>query len=250
MRYSGKVKDIGKDTGLYEDYLRGLNDGEVNSKLNSFEGTRTEYPEFVYKLYVGHYYPDMTEAAGEAVPTLRNYYYRQTLKTDGRYLCLFGDLMIASFKSYNGNSLSFGGTYKAGNNLSAGGDAEAVDGFMKRCFYDGSSMRFLIELMGSITVIAIGELIAVAVMLLGFAVCRLKKRGACLKFADSARIVGSYVHVAALISAVITLCLSFAFGGTAVSLIAYLSFAAILIVRTAVLLLRDKPEGESGEQQN
>ena len=244
VRYTGKIKNVYENTGSYEAFLKGLNDEEVNSQLQSFAGNRNEYQKFVYTLYVKNFYPDMTAATGEVVPTLRTYYYRQTLETDGKYLCLFGDIMVASFKTYNGNEVSFGGTYKAGNNLADGGSSKAVGVFIKNCFYDGASMMFLVELMGSISVIAVGELLAVAVMLLGFAVCKARKSGACLKFADSARIVGSYVHVAALISAVATLCLSFAFGGIAVSVIAYVSFALILIVRTAVLLLREKKSPE------
>ena len=249
VRYSGKIKDVEKDAALYKAYLEGLDDEEIDSQLKEAEG-KEDYAKTVYSLYVKEYYPDMPDATGEAVPTLRNYYYRQTFGTDGKYLCLFGDMIIASFVSYNGNRVSFGGMYKAGNNLTDGGNPDAVDEFIKHCFYDGASTMFVIELMGSITVIAIGELTVVVVMLLAFAVCRIKKRGACLKFADSARIVGSYVHVAALISAVLTLCLSFAFSGVAVSVIAYVSFALILIVRTAVLLIRDKqlPEGQSENQ--
>lgn len=249
VRYSGEIKNIYEDTGIYQEYLQGLNDEEVNKQLQSFEGTGNEYPEFVYRLWVQHYYPDMSAATGEAVPTLRTYYYRQTLETDGRYLCLFGDMIIASFTSYNGNKVTFGGTYKAGNTL-GGGTPEAVDTFIKNCFYDSASTLFVFDLLNCVVIIAVSELIVVAVMLLAFAACRLTKRGACFKFADSARIIGSYVHVAALISAVITLCLSFAFGGSAVQIIAYVSFAVILAVRTAVLLLRDKrmPEQESEEE--
>ena len=68
----------------------------------------------------------------------------------------------------------------------------------------------------------------------------MRKKGAYMKFADSARIVASYAHVAALIAAVVTLCLSFAFA--AASIIAYLSFAIILIIRTVVLIIRDRAE--------
>ena len=246
MRYSGKIKNY--YDAFYEEYLRGLNDEDVNTQLRSFEGTRKDYPKFVYEIYVKKYYPDMLAATGEAIPTLRTYYYRQTLETDGNYLCLFGDMIIASFTSYNGNEVTFGGTYKVGNNL-VGGNTKSIDGFIKNCFYDATSTLFVFDLMNGIAVIAVSELIVVAVMLLGFVACRLRKRGACLKFADSARIVGSFAHIAALLSAVITLCLSFAFGGNAVPIIAYVSFAVILIVRTAVLLMREKPIQEPEDEE-
>lgn len=199
------------------------------------EGT-DNYKRGVYALYVQSYYPDMSSAAGEAVPTLRNYYYLQTLKTDGKYLCLFGDMIVGSF-SAGGNKISYGGMYKQGNALDG---RDSVDEFIKGTFYDASSATFILGLVNGVSVIAFTELITVGVMLLGFAVCKLRKKGACQKFADSARIVASYAHVAALIAAVVTLCLSFAFA--AASLIAYLSFATILIIRTVVLIIRDRAE--------
>ncbi|MDE6373364.1 MAG: hypothetical protein K2L72_02600 [Clostridia bacterium] len=218
VRYSGKIKVVTEDEAdAYREYLVALNDEEINSKLEDAEGGE-DYAESVYALYVQNYYPDMRAATGETVPTLRTYYYRRTLETDGRYLCLFGDMIIASFTSYNGNRVTFGGTYKSGNDL-AGGNQKAVDGFIKNCFYDSASTLFVFDLLNSVTVIAVSELIAVAVMLLGFAACKLMKRGACLKFADSARIVASYVHIAALISAVVTLCLYFCLGGNAITII-------------------------------
>ncbi len=234
VRYTGRVKEI-TDVEGYLQYLKGLNSEEINNKLKELEGT-DNYKRGVYALYVQSYYPDMSSAAGEAVPTLRNYYYLQTLKTDGKYLCLFGDMIVGSF-SAGGNKISYGGMYKQGNALDG---RDSVDEFIKGTFYDASSATFILGLVNGVSVIAFTELITVGVMLLGFAVCKLRKKGACRKFADSARIVASYAHVAALIAAVVTLCLSFAFA--AASIIAYLSFAIILIIRTVVLIIRDRAE--------
>ncbi len=244
VRYTGKIKRITADVAdACAAYLKGLNDGDISSKLTEIEGAE-KYAENVYALYVQTYYPDIVKVTGETVPTLRNYYYLQTLKTEGKYMCLFGDMFVASFDTYNRNTVTFGGLYKSGNSLTDGSDARSVDSFIKNAFYGSASFTFLLDLLNGISVIAFTELITVAAMLLGFAVCRLRNKGACLKFADSARIVASYAHMAALLSAVATLLLSFAFGGIAVSIIAYVCFATLLTVRTLVLIFREKQQEE------
>lgn len=249
VRYTGRIKSITEEVAAScAEYLQELNDEDINSALSDLEKSEN-YAESVYRLYVRAYYPDMINITGEEVPTLRNYYYMQTLKTDGKYLCLFGDMVVASFKTYNGNAVSFGGLYKQGNDIAVGAGHETIDGFIKTTFYGASSMTFLLDLMNSIYLIIFIVLILVSVMLFGFVVCKLRKKGSCLKFSDSAKIVASYAHVSALISAVITLCLSFAYGGKAVLMTAYISFAVILVIRTSVLLLREKFVSPKEEQQ-
>lgn len=248
VRYTGKIKNINsEDVSGYIAYLNGLNDEKINSQLNDIEENDADA---VYRLYVQTYYPKLQSLTGEAVPTLRTYYYLQTLKTDGKYMCLFGDMMVVSFRTDTGATVSNGGTYKEGNGLEDGSNPSSVDSFIKNTFYDGASTALLVDLLNCIPVLALTELIILSAMLLSFAVCRLRKRGIGLKFADSARLTASYAHTGALLSALVTLCLSFLINGTAVSITAYVSFAVIMVIRTLILLLREKEQPVSSEEEN
>ena len=93
-------------------------------------------------------------------------------------------------------------------------------------------------------VIAIVELIIVAVMILTFAVCRLKKLEVGYVFGKSVKLVASYAHTAALLTFLTVFCLGFLVRGTALTVAAYVIFAFITLVRTAVLLVREAKHGE------
>ena len=260
VRYTGEQKIItDADAAGYADYISASGDDEAKEELKKLQDKRgeltaQEYNDGVYELYVKSYYPDVYLVTGENVPTLRTYYYRLTLKSGGKYLCLFGDMVIASFESYGGGALTFGGYYKDGNNLFANGTAEggsgAVDKFFKALYYDGLSMLFLMELLNSITVIVFAELIIVGCMLVCYGICKFKKIKLCDTLGKSAKLVASYAHVGALLAAVAAFCLGFVLKGTAVTAVTFGVFALILLVRTVILLLREaKAQPNSAEPE-
>ncbi len=253
VRYTGKQKQISDyDVGVYKQYIATVKDEDISAQLKEIEDKKAQlsaedYNNSVYELYLKAYYPDLYRATGESVPTLRGYYYGLTLKSQGKYFCLFGDMVTASFKSYSAGVITFGGLYKDGNGLTTNGattGAAVIDKFVKGTYYGSLPMLFLMDLLSVISVIVVTELVIVGGMLLCFALSKLKKNGLCNTFGKCAKLVASYTHIAALIAAVVALCLGFAFTGTAVALIAYIAFAVILVVRTCVFMLRGKNQAE------
>lgn len=253
VRYTGKQKQItDSDAGVYKAYLATVKDEKISAQFKEIEDKKAQlsaedYNNSVYELYLNAYYPDLYSVTGESVPTLRGYYYGLTLKSQGKYFCLFGDMVTASFKSYSSGVITFGGLYKDGNGLIVDGGADsgaAIDKFVKSIYSGSLPMLFLMDLLSAITVIVVTELVIVGGMLLCFALCKLKKNKICNTFGKCAKLVASYTHIAAFIAAVVALCLGFAFTGTAVALIAYITFAVILVVRTCVFMLRGKNQVE------
>lgn len=248
VEYTQDEKQVTEEeAAAYSEYLKKLDDGNVKSQYEALEEKKGEtsaddYRKSLYVLYITSYYPEMYSVTGESAPSLRNYYYRLTTQAEGRYFCLFGDMMAASYRSYNSNTVVFGGVYKQGNTLNTadlGGEQarQAVDKFVKNLYYDGLSTLFLFDLTNSLSLIAIVEFIIVGVMLLCFALGKLRNSDFCLTFAVSVKIVGSYSHMAALIAALAAFSIGFIFSGSAVEIAAYALFGGILVIRTIILVL-------------
>lgn len=250
IEYSGRQKNItDDDVRVYREFLSTVNDNGIQNEYKSLNESSDGMPQSelngkIYALYIKAYYPQMYNTAGEQTPTLRGYYIRRSLESDGKYVCLFGDMSVVSFKSYCNNTVAYGGIYKDGNNIDFSGGKQSPFGFFKRLYYDGASTLLIVELLDCFLVIAIVELIIVAVMILTFAVCRLKKLEVGYVFGKSVKLVASYAHTAALLTFLTVFCLGFLVRGTALTVAAYVIFAFITLVRTAVLLVREAKHGE------
>jgi len=248
VRYSGVQKIVTEqDVEAYQTYLSGVNDNDIREKYKSLQNSvgtleKTDYANQLYALYVRAYYPNVSDVTGEQVPTLYGYYYQAAIKSNGKYLCLFKDTSVVSFYS-RGNTVSFGGIYKEGNDFSANGTRSCHE-FVKSLYKDSVSTLFLVELMDCVLLIAIVELIIVAVMLVTFIISRVKKIELFYTFGKSVKLVASYSHVAALLAAVFTVIMGFVVSGRVLSIIAYASFAVTLAVRTVVLLIKENKTGE------
>ena len=250
IEYSGRQKIItDTDVQSYREFLSTVNDNGIQNEYKSLNESANGMPQCelngkIYALYVKAYYPQMYNAAGEQTPTLRGYYIRRSLESDGKYVCLFKDMSVVSFKSYCNNTVAYGGIYKDGNNIDFSSGKQSPFGFFKRLYYDGASTLLIVELLDCFLVIAIVELIIVAVIILTFAVCRLKKLEAGYVFGKSVKLVASYAHTAALLTFLAIFCLGFLIRGTALTVSAYVIFALIMLARTAVLLIKEAKYGE------
>lgn len=250
IEYSGRQKNItDADVQAYREFLSNVADNSVKDEykalIESADGMpKSELNGKIYALYTKAYYPQMYNAAGEQTPTLRGYYIRRSLESDGKYVCLFGDMSVVSFKSYCNNTVAYGGIYKDGNKIDFSSGTQSPFGFFKRLYYDGASTLLVVELLDCFLVIAIVELIIVAVMILTFAVCRLKKLEAGYVFGKSVKLVSSYAHTAALLTFFAVFCLGFLIRGIALTVAAYVIFAVIMLARTAALLVREAKYGE------
>jgi len=248
VKYSGVQKVITEnDVETYKTYLLGVNDSDIREQYKSLQNsvgnmTKADYENKLYALYVRAYYPNMSAVVGEQIPTLYGYYYQAAAKSDGKYLCLFQDTAVASFKS-RGNTISFGGIYKEGNGFSVNGNRNC-DEFIKSLYKDSVPTLFLVELMDCVLLIAIAELIIVAVMLTAFVICKVKKIELFYTFGKSVKLVASYSHAAALLGALFTIIMGFVVSGQILRIVAYVSFAVTLVIRTVILLIKENKTGE------
>ena len=244
--YSAAEKIISsEDAREYISYLETIEDARDELKAvidGKNDLTQEQYFNALYELYIKHYYPDMYASTGENAPTLRNYYYMQTLNAERGYFCLFGDMITASFKSTAGKTVNFGCRYADGVSLFAS-DAAAergeLDGFIKNLYYKSLSVVLLVEALNCLSVILFTELIIVAFMLICRYLCKWKNVTAGATFANSAKLVSSFTQTGALLCAVVTALAGFVVGARFVAFAAYISYALILGVRLAVFVANE-----------
>lgn len=234
-RYSGELKTItDKDVAEYETYLQASTAFEEFEKLKEKNDGSGGYTKELYKLYVKTYYPDMKSLVGEDVPTLKKYYY-DLIDGKPKYLCVFGDMIIGSFKNDLGKSDSFGCVYTDG--VEVGGTKSALDGFIKDIYYANLSTLLFFEILNCLLTLLFTVLIIVAAMLICRLVCKLKNIGIGSTFSSCIKAVGSCVHVAALAAAIFAAIFGFFRGGTILTAFALGSFAAIIAVRMTVFYI-------------
>lgn len=261
VEHSGKIKTVDDESAQeYREYLLTVKAAESDLK-EADESKATVSPEqynnALYELYVSYYYPDMNSASGENVPTLRGYYYyNYILPSNGKYLCIFGDMITGSFVTGTGKHVDFGMSYGKDGLEFADGDTRSqkektVDEFLKNGYYDGLTALFFSDFMMSFITLLLTEFTIVAVMVLCRLVCRGLRIELGSSFADSAKIVGSYAHWPALIAAAAAIVTSVFASGAAVVVAAALTYLAVLAARTAPLLVnqykisrRKEAEGE------
>lgn len=247
VEYSGRAKEPKESDAVgYIEYLKTVDAAQKElGALEDKKGTASskEYLNELYSLYIKYYYPDMERVTGEVAPTLRNYYYAFAAKSDGKYLCVFGDMFTASFVSNVGKKAALGFGYDkglaVGPEKSRAQNKAAVDEFIKDGYYGGIGALVFADYMSNILVILLSELVIVSVILLCWLFCRRCDIRSMSAFADSAKVVCSYAHVSALFATVVAALSGFLVGGFLVAVVGALVFFGIIAARTAVLLARE-----------
>lgn len=263
VEYGGRAKTFTAEQT--DEYLAFLRDTEAAKKeLDEIEENKDaasvdSYRDSVWALYVKYYYPDMFAATGEDVPTLGGYYYGFVTGSD-KYLCIFGDMTTVAFVTGAGKRIAIGFAYDGDTAVVADGAASRAareretDEFFKKGYYGGMQSRVFADFTDQILTIVLAELTVALVVLLCWAVCKRLDVSMYRTFSDSAKAVGSYAHIAALISAVVALLFGFLLSGMMVAIVGMLVFFAVLVARTAVLVVRryktekreeeDAPDGD------
>lgn len=260
VEYSGNVKTV--DDRLAEScrqYL--LTVSAASSELKELEESKASvspdrYRDSMYELYVSYYYPDMRAASGEDVPTLRGYYYYNYIyPSDGKYLCIFGDMVTGSFVTGTGKRVDFGMSYGKDGLEFNDGESRAqkeskVDDFIKNGYYDGLTALFFSDFMMSFLTLLLTEMTIALTMGMCWLICRSCKIEIGGAFADSARIIGSYAHWPALFAGAIAAATGFFVDGAAVIIVSAVAYFVIIAVRTAPFLVRQYKISRRNEEES
>ena len=222
-------------TAVHEAYLtekKSESFAELQKKQT--ELSREEYQRQVYNLFIKEYYTDFP--SDQSAPLLRNYY--QTYVKDGaeKYLFIFDDSCVGAFETKGGMKVSFYGFYKNfadGTNFST---AENADGFIKNSFGATAPLSVYVYLMNIIRLLPFIVLMPIITALISYCVLRLIKSDTAKTFGGCIRILGSYLLVGSLLSALITFVCGYFVPRSSLLIAAILTLFLILLIRTVIFL--------------
>ena len=256
LRYTGN--ELVLDDALvatYKAYVLGMDDEkkseveQLDSDLSAGKVTKSDYDKSIYQLYFATYYPSITEyESSSKVPLLRNYYYHQYIKTgsNSKYLFIFNDYMAGSFETSGGSSYSFYGFY---NNMEEGkwidegmGEAErlaSADEFVKTAFGAMAPITAYAHAMNIFSFIPFIALMPLVVALMAYSILKLRGVGGIKTFGDVAKIIGSYVWFSGIVSAVLTIALSFFVGAGLLTALPLVLFFVTLLVRSIIFAVNE-----------
>ena len=246
----------------YVDGLGGENRSATQKLANDLATnaiSKSEYNRGIYELYFTNYYPEITAYESTSkVPLLRNYYYHQYLKDgESRYLFIFDDYMAGSFETDGGISRSFYGFYSSAENGVLIGDGmdkteaeRAADAFIKQSFAAVAPLTLYSHAMNVFSMIPIIALMPMVVTLLAYSILKLRGIDSVPILGGAFKIVGSYVWFSAVISAVLSVIVSFFVQGNILTVLPLLLFFITLAVRSLVFAATEAKEyAKQSEQQ-
>ncbi len=201
--------------------------------------TGSEYDRALYNLYIKAYYPDLSayETGGNA-PKTRNYYYHN-FGSRNKTVFIFNDSAVGLFETKFGAAHVFYGYYNGIPDGEIGKSAEEIKQFIFDAADGATSLVVYNCVMNFLLLVPFTVVIAVAVSVLLFCMTKLLKLDD-IKFGAAAKIVCSFLIVSSLISALITFALGFLVSETLVYWLSGVALFAMLFIRTAVMLIRDK----------
>ncbi|MDE5943507.1 MAG: hypothetical protein K2H30_04790 [Clostridia bacterium] len=227
-------------TAGHESYLTSIN-SESFSELQKKQGeiSRDEYQKQVYSLYVKAYYPDLSayESTGSA-PLLRNYYFHNYLNGGAeKYLFIFNDSCVGSFETNTGTKVTFYGFYKNFSDGTTFSTAKDADNFIKSAFNATAPLSVYVYFMNLIRLLPFIILMPLILALIAFCVLRLIKSKMGKGFGGCIKIIGSYLLIGSLISAIITFICGYFVPRNSLIIATLLIFFLVLLIRTAVFLI-------------
>ena len=255
LKYTGNELELNDElVEGYKQYLAGTSDENkieletLENNLNENKITKSEYHRAVYELYFTNYYPDISEYESTSkVPLLRNYYYHQYIKEGkNKYLFVFDDYMAGSFETDNGINLSFYGFYSdmengvlIGEGVKAN-EAEAIaDDFIKSAFNSITFLSLYAYAMNIFSLIPFIALMPMVVTLLAYSILKLSGVDSINSLGGMFKILGSYVWFSGVVSAVITMIISFFVPKNIITALPLVSFFVILVIRAIVFVIKE-----------
>lgn len=255
LRYTGEALVLdAAAVDAYTQYLLGVggeNAAEVEKLQTSLaDGTLTqsEYNRLIYQTYFTTYYPSITAyEESSKVPLLRNFYYHEYIKGGkNQYLFIFDDYLTGSFETVGGTCQAFYGFYNgmADGVLLAEAEGEAAqqlaaDAFILASYRAMTPITLYAHGMNIFTCIPFLALMPLVVALLAYSILRLRCVDAVKTFGGVVKIVGSYIWASGLISALLTVALSFLVDPSALSALSLVLFFLTLMARSAVFIINE-----------
>ena len=255
LRYTGCELVLSDEfIGSCKAYLDGLGGDEklksdgLAGRLSANEITKDEYNRALYELYFENYYPEITTYESTSkVPLLRNYYYHQYISQGmEKYLFIFDDYMTASFETKGGIDVSFYGFYDNMDNGAlvtngaTGSEAdEMTDDFMKDCIGSRAPLTAYAYAMNVFTLIPFIALMPFVVTLLAYSLMKLRGIGSVTSFGAAFKILGSYVWFSGVVSALLSVLLSFFLQPNIITSLPLVIFFVTLVVRSMIFALAE-----------
>ena len=255
LKYTGKPLELDDDmVESQRAYLESLSPEikleiqEIESNFAEEKITKNEYNSSIYKLYFTNYYPEITEyESSSEVPLLRNYYYHEYISNGiDKYLFIFDDYMTGSFETDSGMKFSFYGFYDNLDNgaliTESAGQNEAnrlADDFIKKAFSSIIFLTLYAYAMNIFSLIPFIALMPLVVTLLAYSVLKLGNIDSITTFGASFKIIGSYIWFSGLISAVLTVIISFFVPSNIITALPLVLFFAALAVRSIIFAVNE-----------
>ena len=243
MNFDFHLDYTGNELKLTDEMVQGYLDylGENGKTVNRTpEMTDEEYERAVYELYFESYYPDITAyESSSKVPLLRNFYYHNYISQGlTKYLFIFDDYMSASFETKGGVTRSFYGFF---NNMDDGAVLRegSTDGFIKDAIRSIAPLTVYAYAMNIFSLIPFIALMPLVVTLLAYSILKLSGIESIKSFGAMFKILGSYVWMSGVISAILTVILSFFLQPNIASALPLVLFFVTLAVRSVIFAARE-----------
>ena len=235
-------------TAKHEEYLRASSDDDTIKAFAELAESKgeldaDEYRLRTYALYIKAYYPTavLTSAAEKerGVPLLRSYYYRNYLNRNDvkKSTFIFSDILFGFFDTDGGLSVNFYGAYNGVPNGTL--DADKTDEFIKTVYSSSISASANVYLMNTCKYIPFIAFIPFALALLMKLAFVLLKDEQYKKFSVCFKTECAYLAVASLLTALTLFIFGFFVSSNTLNILPLIIYSAILVVRTAVYLIRE-----------
>lgn len=260
VQYSGKALDVRQKQAEYVAFIDRISEpsgaeyntdvavkyAKLKQDLSSGLIGQTDYDNEIYVLYVEAYYPDIKDAYGGA-PTLKTYYLSATTYQGlENYFVLLDDVCFCSFHTKSGISVEFSGYFSglkygviSDGNLSREEICDNVDEMINKSFQSSGTLNFLIYL---ISVSRMIPMFAAFMLLAGslmFLVCRMKHLEFGQKYMGAIKVIGSYLFMGSIFTFILSIVYSFFLPRGTVYNLTLITFIAVLILRSAILLVME-----------
>lgn len=255
LRYTGNALELTDSTvASYREYLDGLGDeikGEaekLSSELAENKITKTEYNRSIYQLYFTNYYPEITKYENTSkVPLLRNYYYHQYVSEGAsNYLFVFDDYMMGSFLTKSGTEVVFYGFYSDLENGALITDGasheeacELVDDFIKDAFFANCFLNAYAHVVNMFSFMPFIALMLMVATLLSYSLLKLLGVESVSSLGAMLKIVGSFVWVSGLSSALFAVVIGFFVKRNLISALSLVLFFVVLVARSIVFVIKE-----------
>lgn len=247
VRYTNNEIDVTlvENQAKYKEFLEILSDAsnirydaDVAKAYHDLDPNSDTYGAELYKLYVVNYYSecDISEQ-DSSVPTIKGYYDSLIANSD-KYMALYRNSCQMSFVGKN--VYSFAGYY---SNLNGTIDATQLDAsliakdFVEKCNSSGVGLYAVLYVMNLANTFPWSLILWLALTLALFIVCRVRKSAIGYFFLVSLQLIGSFIAISGVLTAIATLVLSLFLSQDATFAFSIICFLLVFAVRSILFII-------------